>query len=249
MLSQIPDTIARALLPALAFLLLAGGVQGSGHPAGQDLHTGPEQILDAARQFLDHFAGAQETEGFQVTAEPGRLDPRLRLAHCEAPLALEFTGDPWRSTQPNLQVSCQGERPWRMYLSVSLEIRGPALVAARPISRGERVQPSMVDQKTVVVNALRRGSITRMDQLTGMEMRRPVNAGTVFTPDLVAAPDAVARGDHVIITARSGQFSVSARGKALANAGIGEQVLIENLTSSRRVRARVTGPGQVEIPM
>jgi len=66
---------------------------------------------------------------------------------------------------------------------------------------------------------------------------------------LVLAPAAIERGDHVIISARSGNFSVNSRGKALASAGIGEQVLVENLSSSRTVRARVTAPGHVEIPM
>jgi flagella basal body P-ring formation protein FlgA len=52
-----------------------------------------------------------------------------------------------------------------------------------------------------------------------------------------------------MITASSGSFTVRSRGKALANAAIGEQVLVENLQSSRTVKGRVTGPGQVLIPM
>ena len=216
--------------------------------AGQD-HTGPDQIIDASRNYLAGFAEELTQEGYDVSFEPGRLDPRLQMAACDLPLALEFSGDPWRSTQPNLQVSCIGERPWRMYLSISLEIRGQALAAARPIGRGERVQAGMFESRTVIVNAMRRGTITDEEHLAGMELRRSVNAGTIFTPDLITAPDAIARGDHVMITARSGQFSVSTRGRALAAAGIGEQVMVENLGSSRRVRALVVSPGHAEIPM
>ena len=146
-------------------------------------------------------------------------------------------------------VSCQGKRPWRMYLSVSLDIYGDALIAARPLSRGDRLTAAMVATDRVVVNAIRRGAITDREQLLGLELKRSVNAGTPFTPDLVTSPDAVARGDHVMITARSGSFAVKTRGKALANARVGEQVLVENLSSARKIRARVTGPGQVEITM
>ena len=99
------------------------------------------------------------------------------------------------------------------------------------------------------VNASRRGVLTDADAVAGMEVRRPINAGSLITPDLLAAPDAVERGDHVIITAQSGAFSVSSRGKALGNASVGEQVLVENLRSSRTVRANVVAPGRVEIPM
>jgi flagella basal body P-ring formation protein FlgA len=136
-----------------------------------------------------------------------------------------------------------------MFLPVSVTITGDAMVAARTLGRGERLTESALRTDTVVVNSIRRGTITSEDQLVGMEMRRGVNAGTVFTPDLLLTPAAIERGDHVIISARSGNFSVNSRGKALASGGIGEQVLVENLSSSRTVRARVTAPGHVEIPM
>lgn len=211
--------------------------------------TGPRQILDAAERFLTAFAGEQSAEGFKVTFSLGRLDPRLRLAHCPDAMDVEFSRDPWRSSQPSLQVSCDGDRPWRMYLSSTVEIRGDALVAARPLGRGDRLQDGMIGTETVVINSLRQGAITRREDLIGMEMKRPVNAGTVFAPQLVSAPDAVARGDHVIIRAKAGTFAVTSRGKALASGGIGDQVPVQNLASSRTIRARITAPGQVEIPM
>lgn|SRR5690554_2134267 len=207
-------------------------------------------IIRAGDHFMAAFAKEQADEGFEVEYTIGSLDPRLTLAACtDDNINVEFSSDPWRTTQPSLLVSCDGERPWRMYLSVSLNIYGDALVAARPLNRGDRVTPAMVTTQRVVVNSIRRGTIDDPAHLLGLEMKRPVNAGTPFTPDLVTAPDAVARGDHVMITASNGTFAVTSRGKALANARIGEQVLVENLSSSRKIRARVTGPGQVEIAM
>lgn len=207
-------------------------------------------IVRAGDHFMADFAEQQAGRGFEVEYAIGSLDPRLTLAPCtDDSINVEFSGDPWRTTQPSLLVACDGERPWRMYLSVSVDIYGDALVAARPLNRGDRVTPAMVTTQRVVVNSIRRGTINNTDHLLGLEMKRPVNAGTPFTPDLVTAPDAVARGDHVMITASNGTFAVKSRGKAVANARIGEQVLVENLASSRKIRARVTGPGQVEVAM
>ncbi|WP_206075744.1 flagellar basal body P-ring formation chaperone FlgA [Marinobacter sp. NP-4(2019)] len=211
--------------------------------------TTAEQIKHAADSFLETFAEQQAKKGFDVTHKTGRLDSRLALATCEQPLAVSFSGDPWQSTHPTLQVACQGERPWRMFLNASVSIRGEGLVAARPLARGERIMASMIAAEPVVLNATRKGVITDIDQLVGMEMRRGVNAGTMMTPDLLSAPAAVTRGDHVIITARKGSFTVNSRGKAMADAGVGDQVVVENLSSSRTVKALVTAPGQVEIPM
>jgi flagella basal body P-ring formation protein FlgA len=211
--------------------------------------TTPAQIITAAKAFLNHFAADQQAQGFEVSFEVGDLDSRLHLASCDGGPVVAFSGDPWRSTQPRLLVSCDGDRPWKLFLASHLEIRGTALTAARPLNRGTRLSAAMVTTSPVVVNSLRRGAVTRKEHLIGMEMRRPVNAGTVFTPDLLTQPDAVARGDHVTISASAGAFSVRSRGKALGSGRIGEQVLVENLASSRKVRGVITAPGQIEIPM
>ncbi|WP_404363028.1 flagellar basal body P-ring formation chaperone FlgA [Marinobacter sp.] len=221
----------------------------SGAGAAQHQHTAPAQIRAAAAAFLEAFAAEQHQEGLRVTFELGGIDSRLRLAPCDAGPQVEFNGDPWRSTRPRLMVACDGERPWKLFLGTDLTIEGKALVAARPLNRGTRITSGMISSVDVVINSVRRGAVTEMKHLIGMEVRRPLNAGTVFTPDLVAAPDAVARGDHVIITARSGSFSVRSRGKALASGAVGDQVMIENLASSRKIRGLITGPGQIEIPM
>ncbi|KMQ74258.1 flagellar basal body P-ring formation chaperone FlgA [Marinobacter subterrani] len=225
-------------------LLLMSGLSGS-----LLAQTTAGQIREATLKFLDEFATEQASAGYKVAYESGSIDSRVALAECESPLTVEFSGDPWKSTSPTLQVSCEGNRPWRMFVTASVSIHGPALVATRPLTRGERITADLVTHQPVEINASRRGAITETQEAVGMEVRRSINAGALITPDMLSAPAAVERGDHVIITARSGGFSVSSRGKALASAGIGEQVLVENLRSSRTVKGNVVGPGHVEIPM
>ncbi|MBW0146063.1 flagellar basal body P-ring formation chaperone FlgA [Marinobacter arenosus] len=226
-----------------ALLLLLAGM------CGANAKTTANDIEQAASRFLEEFSEQQAEEGYEVTFEAGTVDDRLSLARCDTPLSVKFTGDPWKSTHPSLQVACDGNKPWRMFVTASVSIHGPALIAARPLARGERLTADMVTTQQVVVNASRRGVMRNADDVTGMEVRRPVNSGSVLTPDLLDAPDAVERGDHVMITARSGGFSVTSRGKALANASIGEQVMVENLRTARTIRANVVAPGRVEIPM
>lgn len=233
----------RILLPLMLIAL-----QGTAALAAAK--TGPDDIVSAGRAFMEHYADELKEQGLEAQYTLGNLDPRLSLAPCNDDLiTVAFSSDPMQTTQPSLLVSCEGKRPWRMYLSVSLDIYGDALVSARPLNRGDRISQAMVNTDRVVVNAIRQGAITRQEDLIGLELKRPVRAGTPFTPHLVTSPDAVSRGDHVMITARSGSFAVRTRGKALANARVGEQVRVENLSSSRTVRARVVAPGQVEIAM
>jgi flagella basal body P-ring formation protein FlgA len=225
----------------LAAVLIAGPVSAA--------TTTARQIHQAADDFLESFAAEQSDGGYDVTYQPGSLDSRLSLDICKSAPTVAFSGDPWTTTQPSLLVSCEGSRPWRMFLPVSLEIHGQGLVAARPLARGQRITEAVLTFQPVAINATRRTPIRSKEQLIGMEMRRGVNTGTVFSADLLTAPEAIVRGDHVVITAETGGFSVRSRGKALGSGRIGEQVMVENLSSARTLRARITAPGQVEIPM
>ncbi|MBJ6138003.1 flagellar basal body P-ring formation chaperone FlgA [Marinobacter litoralis] len=211
--------------------------------------TTASDIRQMAERFLQVWAEEQQGLGRRVAYQTGNVDRRLKLALCEGEPELEFASNPLRTPSPSILISCAGKRPWRMYVSASVEVYGPAIVAARPLTRGERLSSSALTTSEVQLNASRRGTLTDIQSIQGMLVRRPVKTGTVLTPDLLEAPDAIERGDHVIILARTGSFSVSSRGKALGNASIGEQVVVENLRSARTVKATVVAPGRVEIPM
>src|SRR5690554_1559767 len=211
--------------------------------------TTASEIRDAAGRFIEAWAEEQRQQQYEVNSTVVSIDSRLILAACEWDPETGFHNDPLRTSSPSVMVSCVGERPWRITCTASIAVHGPALVAARPLARGERISNELVQEKLVQINASRRGILTDAEQVSGMLVRRPVNAGSIITPDLLEAPNAVERGDHVIITAKSAAFAVSSRGKALASASVGEQVMVENLRSSRTVRATVTAPGRGEIAM
>lgn len=217
--------------------------------AGPRNYTRPADIEAAASAFLDRFVSDQQALGFRVQYTLGTIDSRLRMAACDAEPEVHFSGDPWKTDSPRLEVACQGDRPWRLYVSTTLAIHGPALVAASPLTRGTRLTASMIATADVALNTSHREPIRDQNALLGRVMARSVNAGTLLTPDLVEIPDTISRGDYVVITARSGNFSVQTRGKALADGQVGDQVPIQNLSSQRTVRGLITGPGHVDIPM
>lgn len=222
---------------------------GAGNAFAGDGKTTSGDIVRAAEDFLRAFAAEAQSLGQTVEFRTGSVDPRISLAPCEDGPEVSFHTDPMESTRPTLLVQCDGQRPWKMYVTASVDITGEALVAARPIGRGERIAASMLGTQPVLLNERRRQTVTDPKRVTGMEARRPIGAGVPITADLLTAPPAVSRGDHVIIRARSGRFSVASRGQALAEAAVGEQVLVKNLSSSKTLRARVTGPGRVEVAM
>jgi len=234
-------------MPVFRYLLLAAMLLPGVATASEPEQTTAERITDAADGFLESFAKEQAAKGREVEYDIGSVDNRLSLNRCPQALGVEFAGDPERSTRTTLLVSCQGDQPWRIFLSATVRIQVDGWVADRPIGRGERLSPDMLRSSPVVLNEQRRNGFRDPEHMIGMQATRTIRAGTPITPHMVEKPLAVERGDRVVISAGSDAFSITTRGKAERSGRVGEQIPVINENSGRRVRGRITGPGRVAI--
>ena len=91
--------------------------------------------------------------------------------------------------------------------------------------------------------------LTDPAQVVGKKLTRQLNANQVIAPSHLEAAEVIRRGDQVVINAVGANFSVRMPGEALTDGAPGEQINIRNLRSQRVIRARVVGPGQVEVAM
>jgi len=86
-----------------------------------------------------------------------------------------------------------------------------------------------------------------LDQIVGMQLRRPVAAGqTLRLADLTRSP-LVQRGSTVQIELSSPGLTVTGQAIALDAGADGEQVRVQNTTSHAFLFAQVIGPGQVRV--
>ncbi|MDX1589934.1 MAG: flagellar basal body P-ring formation chaperone FlgA [Oleiphilaceae bacterium] len=229
---------ATLLLMALLTILPLQTAQASGTV---------QRILQAADNFMADFVAGQQTQGRQVEYQLGSLDDRLSMDPCPSPLAVSFAGDPQKSVRNTLLVACEGDRPWRLFLNADIKIQSEGWVTRHPIRRGTRIDESMLESRSVTINQVRQGSYQEPEHILGMEARRNINAGVPLTPHLLVAPDAVSRGDRVIISAGNSTFAIETRGEAVQGGKVGDQISVINESSGRRVRGRIVAPGRVAI--
>jgi flagellar basal body P-ring formation protein FlgA len=78
----------------------------------------------------------------------------------------------------------------------------------------------------------------------GLAAKRPLRAGAAVSARDVSAQQVIKAGDLVTVTYENEGMSLSMQGKAMATAGLGELVEIQNPTSKKVVQALATGPGQ-----
>ena len=115
----------------------------------------------------------------------------------------------------------------------------PAVVAIRPIGRGEVVKAADIELRMVDANSKsvgQRAAADSVEKLIGMEARQAIQAGDIVFTDSVQAPIVVKRGDVITVTSQSGGIRVRTSGQALHDASRGDLVQVEALGSTREVR-------------
>jgi flagella basal body P-ring formation protein FlgA len=86
-----------------------------------------------------------------------------------------------------------------------------------------------------------------LDQIVGMQLRRPVAAGQPLRLTDLTRPPLVQRGSTVRIELSSAGLSVTGQAVALDAGADGEKIRVQNITSRAFLFARVVGPGQVRV--
>lgn len=207
------------------------------------------QSLEAIRKSVEGYVRAEFQELGAITAvDVAQLDPRLTLAPCEQELAPFTPNGQRRLGNATIGIRCEGERPWTLYVPVRIASSVNILTSRRPLPRGS----ILTEQDIAVVQrdaaSLPYGYFTNPAELIGMQLRRPLRPGEVFSPAMVTPAPLVQRGQKVWIATQTGGVSVAMQGEALNDGAAGERIRVRNLSSKRVLEAEVISSNQVQVP-
>jgi flagellar basal body P-ring formation protein FlgA len=203
-----------------------------------------DHIQATARQHV--LERAQEFPGkVEVTAES--LDRRLQLGACDKPLTAYDSPNGLRPGRNAVGVRCDGDKPWKIYVSVKIATLETVVVAARPIARGQLLNPSDLETETRDTSRIHKAYYTDPKSLRGLKARRSIAAGRLLYPNLLQRRQLVKRGASVQILASQGQLQVRMKGKALDNGARGDRVRVRNLSSGREITGEVVASGMIQV--
>ena len=236
---------------ALVGVLPALGLFGYSQAHAANL-TLPEELIGATEGFLefmveDYLERSEITARHEIQVNP--LDPRLRLAACDSNLTQSLESPAQPVGRVTVRVSCEGSTPWTVFVPAQVRIFRPVVVVKTALRRDSIIGAGDVALVEQDVSLLNRGYVTEVEQVIGRKLTRATRTDQVLTPAMLQLAEAVRRGDQVVISARSGGINVRMQGEALSGGTLGQQISVRNLTSQRVIRARVAGPGQVEVEM
>jgi flagellar basal body P-ring formation protein FlgA len=234
---------ARAALAAWAAGALLALCTGAAADSGLDGDT-----LQRIRA-LGALAGSGLTPGaVRVEIEPGRLDPRLRLAPCERiepylPPGVRVWG------RSRIGLRCvQGQAAWNVYLPVTVKVFAPAWVAAGTLPAGTELQPGQLRQAEVDWAAATTPPLADAAALLGRQLARPLPDGAAVRLADLKQRQWFAAGDTVQLVARGAGFSVGGEGQAMSP-GIEGQTVRVRTDNGRVLSGLAVGRNRVEVAL
>ncbi len=230
---------ARGLLVSAASMLAVG--QALAQPPAYQSHA---SIRATPEDFMRAQASVHDGK---VEVEAGRLDSRLRLSACDAPLEASLPPGGRILGNTTVGVRCTGTRPWTLYVQVKVKVYATVVVTARPLTRGTLLSESDLALAERELSAMPYGHLSGKGQAVGQELKRALAAGAPLAANLIEAPQLVSRGQRVTLLAKSGSVEVRIAGKALMNGAAGERIRVQNLNSRRVIEGVITPAGEVQV--
>ena len=221
-----------------------------------DLKQDLQSIRDTAHDYFAEFArqnSNQDTNRSNGTTktviEVGQLDKRLRLAKCSEPLTPFESPNTKHTGRTTIGVRCDGEKPWKIYVSVNIKVIKPVVVLKNGMNRNSVLTAADVTLTEKNVSRIHRGYYSSINEVVGKHVKNAMKSGTVITPAHVNNPLAVKKGSLVVILADAGGTQVRMTGKAMKSGSKGDWIKVKNTSSNQIVDGRVIEPGVIRVSL
>lgn len=146
-----------------------------------------------------------------------------------------------------VELKVKGETCKTLTVTVDTRIYRRVLVTSRAIRRGELLGEDLLEQEERDVTLLKDGAYTEMDQVRGMQAKRPMNAGVILTHLHSQSVPLVRQGDAVELVVVGGGMELSTQGVALQDGGAGVRIRVKNQESGKILHGEVLAAGVVRL--
>ncbi len=237
-----PRAVRRQRVGLLAVIALLCAAFGAAH--GEQAW---QNVSDIARQAESFVLERSTDSGGRTSARAAALDPRLRLAACDAPLIAGLRPGARIGPRTVVAVSCEGSQPWRLFVPVEVTVRSQVWTARHPLPRGHLLgaEDLIADERDV--SRMNSGYVSDIDLLVGQRLRNSVLAGRAITLQLVEADKLIRRGQSVTLAVDAGGVEIRMTGTALMDGAMGQRIRVENVNSGRVVEGIVRSREVVEV--
>ena len=143
-------------------------------------------------------------------------------------------------------VRCLSPNAWTVLIPAQIAVSGNYVTTSRALIAGQTIQAGDLATLSGDVSNLPSGIVNDPASAIGKTLRNSLGPGQALRIDQLLAPLVIRQGQTVRVITNGSGFSVSAEGKAINNATIGQLVQIR-MESGQTVSGMARADGSVEI--
>jgi len=227
----------------LAGLLGAWAAAAAAHAAAD---SSPFGIRGRIEAFVRERAAVAPTRIEIPSLEVFALSPAPK-----APVSVHLRTHPRQrmlgSVPITVSLESEGRTLRRATVAVRVQADAPAVLAGRPLRRGQLLRAADLVVEPRDLASLPPGFVADPRRLVGLRLRRSVAAGTPLEEGWLEQPPLVERGQNVKLTLRHGPLRIEARGRARQPGREGEWIWVVNADSKRELWGRVGADGAIHV--
>ena len=213
----------------------------TGITAADENNLTKQQLIIEAEQFVLSQLDPNSNKTIDVVAMP--IDKRVQIPTCTSTLI--FSTSPEALSQSNVTVKAQcSDNGWYRFMVVKATETQPVVVISSAVSPGALLTADNIHVVNMNKKRLRRSTFADIQDVVGARIKRRVSAGRPVEPNNLCF---VCKGDSVTISAGNPSMRVKTSGVALEDGRMGETIQVKNRRSNKKIHARVSSTGQVEI--
>ncbi|MCK1406507.1 flagellar basal body P-ring formation chaperone FlgA [Bradyrhizobium sp. 76] len=207
-----------------------------------------KDLETAVASALEHRFGLGDAANITVTFDRGIADMRLDASNTGVlqPVATRYDA---RSGRFDIAFEINNDNnpaPTKLRFTGTAIETVEVAVLTRDIDRVDLLKASDVAMERRP-KAEVTGEAASRDRTLGMQLRRPMRAGTPIRVADIVKPDFVQRDQNVTVIYQVPGIYLTTRGKAIESGAEGDTISVLNLQTKRTLSGVVTGRGQVTV--
>ncbi|BAL75631.1 flagellar basal body P-ring formation chaperone FlgA [Bradyrhizobium cosmicum] len=207
-----------------------------------------KDLENAVASALERRFGLGDVANITVTFDRGISDMRLDASNSGAlqPVATRYDARSGRFDVAFEIVNDSNPTPTKLRFTGNAIETVEVAVLARDIDRADILKSSdlALERRPKAEVA---GEAASRDRVIGMQLRRPMRAGTPIRVADIVKPDFVSRDQSVTVIYQVPGIYLTTRGKALESGAEGDTVSVLNLQTKRTLTGTVTARGQITV--
>jgi len=207
-----------------------------------------KDLENAVASALERRFGLGDAANITVTFDRGISDMRLDASNSGAlqPVATRYDARSGRFDVAFEIINDSNPTPTKLRFTGNAIETVEVAVLARDIDRADILKSSDValERRPKAEVA---GEAASRDRVIGMQLRRPMRAGTPIRVADIVKPDFVSRDQSVTVIYQVPGIYLTTRGKALESGAEGDTVSVLNLQTKRTLTGTVTARGQITV--